>query len=1065
MTSYARIFVVEDEALIAMEISARLTALGYSVCGRAASAAAAIARIPAAKADLVLMDVNLGGGMDGTEAAARLRELIDVPVVFLTAYSDDAVIEQATNASPFGYLVKPFEERELHATIQSALSNHRLELRLREINKALADSERFALEVIDALGARIVVLDGNGGVVATNAAWRQFAAACSDPWHRVAVAENYLDACRSAAAAGSEDAAEVARGVAGVLSGVSVEFTREYRSDCAGQPSQWFQCRATRFAGGDGRKVVLAHENITQARAALEELAASEQVFASLARSSPVGIFRADTNGNWQYGNGRLGEMAGVPVAELLGQGWTRTLHPEDRHRVVRELQEAAAAYRPVETEFRFLGANGSTHWILAQAVEVPGADGAFAGFVGSLTDITERKRIEQAMHFMSTGLVGLNGPQYLEAVAIRAAGLLSMDAAFVARFDPAHPGQLQTLAMVVDGALTGTINYAAAGTPCGDVTPEQATIVTHDVAKLYPTDSFLVDNGFEAYVAVPLLDPSGQMLGTLGVLSRRPIQNAESVVTILRLFGAGAADSIVRERSRRQYQDLWEFSPEGLLIVDTDGRIAMANQRIAQIFGWTSEELIGQPVGLLVPPDLRAKHEGFQQAFARNPARGQMGAGRTGLQGLRKDGTRFPAEIELAPIRFEDRPVIAAAVRDVTARKEMEGQLAQATKMEAIGRLTGGMAHDFNNYLGVIIGNIELLKDRRSLTPDAVELAEDALRGATRAAELTHGLLAFSRRQPIEAQVVNVNERVADMGKLMSRLLGERIKVVVRTAEDTWPIRIDPSQLDTSLINLATNARDAMPEGGTVTLATRNLIVEKHEPGGEIPPGMYVVVEVSDTGVGMTPEQMAHAFEPFFTTKAPGHGTGLGLSTVYGFVMQSGGQVTLTSELGRGTTVQLHLPRSGARMAAATAADELPAGGSQTILVVEDNADMRRIAVRELRETGYQVVEAENADLAWEILERSERPIDLLFSDVVMPGKMDGQALAEAAAKRWPGIPILLASGFPGSAPVGPYGTLPRPWQLLAKPYRRSELGRAIKDVFERAAKAPTPSGPAPKP
>ncbi len=1058
MTGRARIFVVEDEALIVMEISARLTALGYSVCGRAASAPAAIAKIPAEKPDLVLMDVNLDGPMDGTEAAKRLRELIDVPVVFLTAYSDDSVIQRATDASPFGYLVKPFEERELHATIQSALSNHRLELRLREINKALADSERFALDVIDALDARIMVLDRNGAVVATNAAWRRFAAICGDPWHRVAVAENYLSACHVAATAGNEDAAEVARGVASMLSGDGVEFAHEYRSECPGRPFTWFQCRATRLAGSDSRsKVVLAHEDITHARAALEDLAASEQLFASLARSSPVGIFRADTNGNWEYGNGRLGDMAGVPVAELLGRGWTRFLHPEDRDRVVRELLEAAA-YRPLATEFRILGADGSTRWILAQVVEVASADGALAGFVGSLTDITERNRIEETMHFMATGLVGLDGQRYLDAVALRAADMLAMDAAFVSRFDPAHAGQLQALAMVVDGALTGTVDYAAAGTPCGDVTPERAVIVTHDVAKLYPTDRFLADNGFEAYAAVPLLDSSGRMLGTLGVLNRRPIQDAESLVTILRLFAAGAADSIVRERSRRQYQDLWEFSPEGLLIVDGDGRIAMANRRIEQIFGWTAGELVGQPVELLVPLNGRANHERLRQGFARDPARRQMGPGRVGLQGLRKDGTQFPAEIELAPVQFEDRPVIAAAVRDVTARKALEGQLAQAMKMDAIGRLTGGMAHDFNNYLGVIMGNIELLKDRKSLAPDAAELADDALRGAARAAELTRSLLAFSRQQPIDPQAVDVNVRIADMAKLMSRLLGERIQVVVRTAEDVWPIRIDPSQFDTSLVNLATNARDAMPDGGTVTLATRNLVVLQDDQIAGIPPGSYVVVEVSDTGIGMTPDQVARAFEPFFTTKAPGHGTGLGLSTLYGFVLQSGGHVTLSSEPGRGTTVRLYLPPAGyAVKAAATVEAELPRGKSQTILVVEDNPELRRVAVRELTEMGYHVLAAENADVAWELLEGWERQIDLLFSDVVMPGTLDGQALAEAAAKRWPGIPILLASGFPGSAPVGPYGTLPRPWQLLAKPYRRSELARAIKDALELAAKPAT--------
>jgi PAS domain S-box-containing protein len=389
-------------------------------------------------------------------------------------------------------------------------------------------------------------------------------------------------------------------------------------------------------------------------------------------------------------------------------------------------------------------------------------------------------------------------------------------------------------------------------------------------------------------------------------------------------------------------------------------------------------------------------------------------------------------------------------------ALREKEGQLAQMQKMEAIGNLTGGMAHDFNNLLAVIIGNLDLLNDVIGSDGEARMLATEALAAAMRGADLIRRLLAFARQQPLQPERLDAGESVVDIAKLLRRTLGEHVEVVVGVEPDAWPVIADRVQLEAAITNLATNARDAMPNGGTLTIqvARAHLDQDYASTHPEVMPGDYTMIAVSDTGTGISPDVINRIFEPFFTTKEQGKGTGLGLSMVFGFIRQSGGHVSVYSELGAGTTVRLYLQRPKSDVAQATsyaATAESTGGQGETILAVEDNPELRNVLGRQLRELGYQAVFAEDARTALGILERNS-DIHALFTDVVMPGGMSGIELAREATVRWPHVRVVLTSGFPEArmAHVGVGTAVPR---LLSKPYRKDELALALRRALENDA------------
>lgn len=421
----------------------------------------------------------------------------------------------------------------------------------------------------------------------------------------------------------------------------------------------------------------------------------------------------------------------------------------------------------------------------------------------------------------------------------------------------------------------------------------------------------------------------------------------------------------------------------------------------------------------------------------------------------------------EIAAVRDGLQEANAALSAEVEQREKLSEQLRQSQKMEAIGHLTGGLAHDFNNMLAVIVSSVNLAK-RRLAAGDggAGRYLDSALEGAERAATLTHRLLAFSRRQPLSPEPIDPNKMVAGMAELLRRTLGETVHLEAVFAGGLWRAHADPSQLETAILNLALNARDAMPEGGKLTIETSNAFLDENYAAREmgIPAGPYILIAITDTGAGMSPEVMERAFDPFFTTKPVGHGTGLGLSQVYGFVRQSGGHVKIYSEPGQGTTVKIYMPRYHgplkARETSEVATRAAPrAAQNETILIVEDDERVRRLTVDTLSELGYRVAQAEGAAAALRALE-NDPSIALLFTDIVMP-ETNGRKLAEEARKLRPELKVLFTTGYTRNAVVH-NGVLDSGVDLIVKPYSMDQLARKLREILDRPLDASPPEAPA---
>jgi PAS domain S-box-containing protein len=504
----------------------------------------------------------------------------------------------------------------------------------------------------------------------------------------------------------------------------------------------------------------------------------------------------------------------------------------------------------------------------------------------------------------------------------------------------------------------------------------------------------------------------------------------------------AVAARQRSEQLSRRLVATLESMS-DAFYTLDREWRFTYLNQRAETLLQSRREQLLGRDAWEAFPDAAATARPLYERALA---------TGETARFAFWYPRLAMWLQVSAYP----SAAGLAVYFRDVTAERESEDRQRQAQKLEAIGQLTGGVAHDFNNLLTVMLGNAELLANALAAQPKLRALAETCVTAAERGAELTNRLLAFARRQPLEPRVVEIGGLVAGMAGLLRRTLTEDIDLRIFPDEGTWRADVDPGQLEVALLNLAINARDAMPHGGRLTIEAGNAVLDEDYAGrhADVRPGEYVAISVSDTGAGMAPDVIARAFEPFFTTKSVGKGSGLGLSMVYGFVKQSGGHAKIYSEVGHGTTVRLYLPRAAAATTEAVSSDEPPeVGGHEHVLVVEDDPLVREHAEALLRGLGYRVSAAADGGAALQVLGGSES-VDLLFTDIVMPGGMNGRQLADAARALRPQLRVLYTSGYTENAIVH-HGRLDPGVQLLAKPYRRGQLAHKVRAVLD----APEPA------
>jgi PAS domain S-box-containing protein len=508
---------------------------------------------------------------------------------------------------------------------------------------------------------------------------------------------------------------------------------------------------------------------------------------------------------------------------------------------------------------------------------------------------------------------------------------------------------------------------------------------------------------------------------------------------------------AIERKRAEARLSAIVRAALDAHVTMDAAGIITGWNPQAEVVFGWLATEVLGRPLAeVIIPPALREAHwRGLRRVV--ETGQSAMLNQRLELTAIRKNGREFPVELAVTPIRLADAWSFSAFLRDITERKQLEQQLIQSQKMEAVGRLAGGVAHDMNNVLTAIFGYADLVAE--DLPEDAPWRSEiDEIRkAAQRASALTRQLLAFSRQQVLQPIVLSVNDLAEDVEMMLRRLIREDIELRLVLARDAGNVRADAGQLQQVLLNLVVNARDAMPTGGKLLIETTNADLTEeytalHQP---VVPGPYVMVSVSDTGVGMDVETKARIFEPFFTTKEIGRGTGLGLSTVYGIVKQSGGYIWAYSEPGRGTTFKVYLPRVDAPATApAPQREGGTLAGSETILLAEDDAMLRPLAKGLFEKLGYTVLEAGNAEEALAMARQHRGGIDLLVSDVVMPGA-SGRELARQLTESRPETRVLYVSGYTDDAIVR-HGMLEPGLNFLQKPFTPAGLARKVRDVLD---------------
>ena len=544
----------------------------------------------------------------------------------------------------------------------------------------------------------------------------------------------------------------------------------------------------------------------------------------------------------------------------------------------------------------------------------------------------------------------------------------------------------------------------------------------------------------FWAHVLIDRIrDPAGQLVGFATVT--RDLTDRRAAEQELRAS---------EERFRLLVQSVTDYA---IYMLDPDGRVSSWNAGAERFKGYSSDEIIGEHFSrFYTEEDREAGIPRIALDTARNEGRFEAEGWR-----VRKDGSRFWATVIIDPIRNEAGELIGftKVTRDLTEKRAIEEQLRQSQKMEAVGQLTGGLAHDFNNLLTGISGSLEMMQIRmaQGRTAEFDRYLMAAQGAVKRAAALTHRLLAFSRRQTLDPKPTNVNRLLSDLEELVRRTVGPSIKVEVVGASGLWPTLVDPNQLENAVLNLCVNARDAMPGGGRLTIEAANKwLDDRAARNHDLPIGQYVSVCVTDTGTGMTPDVIAKAFDPFFTTKPIGEGTGLGLSMVYGFARQSGGQVRIYSELGQGTTMCLYLPRhaedDSVQEDVQLQTDLDAAGGGEVVLVIDDDPTIRMLVGEVLAESGYAVIEAPDGPAGLKVLDSNAR-IDLLITDVGLPGGMNGRQVADAARVSRPNLKILFITGYAENAVIG-QTRLENGMFVMTKPFQMDMLAHRIREIIE---------------
>jgi len=813
-------------------------------------------------------------------------------------------------------------------------------------------------------------------------------------------------------------------------------------------------------------------QKLSEVRARLENILSTSPAIIYVCRITGAGnsengfipVFMSD----------KITERFGFEIREVLDNPdwWEENVHPEDmpEAREQKILFEQGAMSR----EYRFRGKDGNYRWVLDQLVLVKRADGTPVEVVGSWTDITENKqaemRIKRNLHVETTLrmtdasiIMGDNIDQTLQIVC---------DAILEMGYKMCWVGMAEPDYTVRVAAVRGADKESLANldirwddTPQGEGAsgiviktgqPHVSRSILENV-RFAPLRDKLIEWGFRSRASLPLKSKEGKVFGVLHVYSEQEDRFSPEEIYDLETFAQQCTIALLSSRMLEELRDTSQRlafhinrMPLGYITHDREFRIVGWNPAAERIFGWSADEAMGKhPFELIVPPEMQAHVSGIWS----NLREGDESSGDSTGPAICKDGTKIFCEWFSTPLRDATGAMtgLLTLVHDVTGKAKLERQLQTAQRMESVGTLAGGIAHDFNNALTGIIGYGELLRGKVAGDQGALQDLDVMMKAADRASTLTRHLLTYARRQVIDPVNLSLNTLTADLMKLISKVAGEHIEVRTFLSKDLPTIRADRGQIEQVLMNLCLNARDAMPEGGQLLVETEEVYLDeeyvKHNPYIKV--GRYLLLKVSDTGIGMDEKTRERVFEPFFTTKGPDKGTGLGLAMVYGIVKQHDGYIHVYSELGKGTTFKVYFPAVEALPDAVveTRREETVRGGTETILLAEDEESVRRLAERALQDLGYKVLVARNGEEAVEIFRQNE-DIALAVLDVIMPRK-GGKEAHDEMHKANPNLKVIFMSGYTADAIHESFGLIARV-PFLSKPFGPSSLARKVREVLD---------------
>jgi two-component system cell cycle sensor histidine kinase/response regulator CckA len=766
---------------------------------------------------------------------------------------------------------------------------------------------------------------------------------------------------------------------------------------------------------------VAVFENITERKHVDSALRHSEARFRTAFDDAPVGMCLTSPAGRFLRVNQAFCQLLGCTEPDLLAKGLDEITHPDDREKSRESLKRMLSGEaNSADFEKRYLRQDGQPVWVFVRTFLLRDANHQPVHFITHILDITERKRAEEGLkHTLA----------WYEAIFEG-----SRDAIFISDADSRFIAVNQAAC-----ELTGYSKQELLGMRIPDL---------HEVADLEAYEKYhdRIMVGVEIVDEAKILRKDGRKVDT-------EFNNRRIVINEVPFIHSVARDITELKRSEEELQKLYsavEQSPDSIVITDTLGNIEYVNPKFTEITGYSSAEALGQNPRILKSGELSPEKykELWETITSGHDWRGEF-------HNKKKNGELYWEYATISPIKNTQGVIthFLAIKEDLSVRKSLEEQLRQSQKMEAIGRLAGGVAHDFNNLLTAILGYSELMETKLKANDPLYSNVREIRHAGERAATLVRQLLAFSRKQVLQPKVLNLNQVVGELDKMLRRLIGEDIDLVTRLDPQVGQIRADVGQVEQVVVNLAVNSRDAMPKGGKLTIETANVELDENYAGDHVgvQPGPYVMLSVSDTGCGMDSAVRSRIFEPFFTTKETGKGTGLGLSTVYGIANQSGGSISVYSEPGEGTTFKIYLPRvdEPVELAARYPRGTEALRGTETILIVEDDVLVRKLATETLSKSGYQVLEAFHGEEALRICRTHEGTIHLLLTDVIMPG-LTGRELAGRIEPLFAKVKVLYMSGYTDNA-ILHQGRLDPEMSFLQKPFTPSILLQKVREVLDK--------------